>query len=37
LGGDVELEESPFEPEYGAYGDHGGYGGHSHGHGNESI
>jgi urease accessory protein len=40
LGGDVELEKCPFEPEYGAYGnhgDHGGHDGHSHGNGNESI
>jgi urease accessory protein len=40
LGGEVELEESPFEPEYGAYGDHGDHGGHdghSHGNGNESV
>jgi urease accessory protein len=46
LGGDVELEKCPFEPEYGAYGDHGdqgdhgghgGHDGHSHGNDNESI
>jgi hypothetical protein len=31
------LEESPFEPEYGAYGDYGGHGGHNHGRGNEHV
>jgi hypothetical protein len=31
------LEESPFEPEYGAYGDYGGHGSHNHGRGNEHV
>lgn len=38
LGGEVVVEEMPFEPEHGAYGGHGSHGSHSdHGHDHDAV